>query len=550
MRLYVALALVALLGTSSTNAKASPQYSRCASDPDPPVCLVDMVAARTPGADEVVDAENVMAAAVVAGSVELVLRHRKRIIEGARAKLWSADRFMAALGLKIREGDAREAETHSTRTFLAALVLLTASIRSDDPYKHPIVRSLMAEAGSAPAVNALALTLWYEIIIGGDLGGRIQPRGLPRVWDEVLKSPYASTATGRLGSFAWYMGFPNASLQLLKVTMADPQASNDAKASASSALARYFHLDGPIQQHYDAGGFDPKHWHLPGIRLEIAVARLARGYDASAVRVIEDHAKRAIEREAFHLDRELLAALEKGGARDVLIGLADLYLQHARSSQANAFDRSNWYEHASDCYRRAGRIEQALSAAREGMRIVSVAMSAWAGIPVPAGEAETRRARVQASGRGTGPARALYRAGAREEAIASGYLWSHDRYELATETGEPVDPKWAVDEHSTWSLKLFTFHLLYTRDVKIARRLDDLLGGCEYVANPHEDYELYGVIAALAGREDKMKFCFARSAHFVERPRTPEDRNGSAYSALELAIAWRLGELVLPAPSD
>lgn len=123
--------------------------------------------------------------------------------------------------------------------------------------------------------------------------------------------------------------------------------------------------------------------------------------------------------------RRLAHAADAGAAEDLKTFGADLATRARRASAAG--DKTVLYGAASEAFRLAQEKPAAIAVAREGLRFIPAAKNTTA----------TGRIEVALQGEFAGdddavaPAIALYRAGARDEAVASGYLTGYARYRHA-----------------------------------------------------------------------------------------------------------------------
>lgn len=168
---------------------------------------------------------------------------------------------------------------------------------------------------------------------------------------------------------------------------------------------------------------------------------------------------------------------------------------------------------------------------------------------------------------GAEPVVALYRLGAREEALRFGFLSGLKRYENAEAAGETPDPRWVVDDHASASVDQMVSLLIEKPNAAIAGKFYEALR-CErsMVFEPFESPSLemdLGLLAALSGRRGSMTRHFTAAAAsidalsgdvralnaivraFADRPsldgRTDKAKDILGRRARDLADTWRRG---------
>ena len=208
--------------------------------------------------------------------------------------------------------------------------------------------------------------------------------------------------------------------------------------------------------------------------------------------------------------RRLAHAADAGAAEDLKTFGADLATRARRASAAG--DKTVLYGAASEAFRLAQEKPAAIAVAREGLRF----------IPAAKNTTTTGRIEVALQGEFAGdddavaPAIALYRAGARDEAVASGYLTGYARYRHAPAAGEAADPAWVIEPGAKWSLRWLIDDLIRARGQTQALRLYDALrcrGAEVYEAQEGYEWEAQSaVLAALVGRAGSVRAHLARAA--------------------------------------
>jgi hypothetical protein len=400
----------------------------------------------------------VLQTVITTGSVELVEAHAGLLVEGANNAGLRSEEFMSTVGVALPPEPARVAAGSSgSLVTLAAIALAAAAQRSGDPFHDAVVSRLMKAAANDPAVERLAVDLW------GNLEGSpeewssapwLRPPGLDKVLQAIIATPPADSAeVAELGTTAVWSGFREEGLALFRIVSGRPAASPDAKAHSASDLARIFGLANEAQRLLDTGGADAPDYDIPGIKVEIAEARLKRGYDAAAATVVVEAEEAAMGGDANYAQpkRDTLEALGAAGARAELLRLGAKFL--ARARQPSTWDRGEWFALSSEAYRRAGARGAAIDAARDGLAA-----------PVDPMPNAARPTQPMASTDSAPAALALYRAGATAEAVRSGHLTGIDRYESASIAGERSDPQWVVDDGSWSEVEGLTLLLLLDSD--------------------------------------------------------------------------------------
>ncbi|NEX93004.1 hypothetical protein, partial [Caulobacter sp. 17J65-9] len=280
----------------------------------------------------------------------------------------------------------------------------------------------------------------------------------------------------------------------------------------------------------------------------IAVARLARGADPAAVTAVvrwlqHDLAQTSAAHAVWPEEvTRFLRALAGAGAQADVRFLAALYLERSRAPLAHegTETRADWAALASDAFRIAGDFDAADAAGREGLQVIDPLIAKWtrrieAGYP----DAESHLHFLRVA-----PARALYRAGRVDEALATGRIRAMDRWRDANETGvETPDIGWVIAEQDLAGLDEIKAALIAAGDRAGAGELYEALTAARDGFDEPEVFrerEL-GLFAAAAGRGEAMRAHFARAAAALDAETDPE---AAALAALELACDWRRGEVM------
>jgi len=462
-------------------------YGDCAAAQDGPSCLLLRAIAA-----EGVDAEVLVRTVVESGSVDIALKHRAALA-AMRGKL---ETIFASEPASIRYLSAS-----SEDGFAAALAVAAAAQIADDPFSLKSVKPLVAKAGRGETA-ALAAIVWREVAFGILWNARLmRPRGWSAIWRAVIAGPPKDTVLlVALAKDANLLGLEDEAVALARVAVARTDASEADRAAAHAIIALSEYAP-TADLPYDAAGMKE--------RLETCW-----GYGWCSTLLAE--------------------AAATGTTGDLKVFGSDLASRARRETIAK--DKTIAYGAASEAFRLAGEIPAALAVAREGMRFVPAAMV----IP--------EKGRIEAAmAAGTfavdddpvAPAIALYRAGARDEALRSGYLNGYARFRHAAVAGETPDPRWAIADKSDFTIWRFIYELIETPMPATATKLYDGLrcSGTTLadVIEPHKFEGYLAVLAALTGRAGSMR------AHLTTAAVSLDDKAQiiPAYYAHGLAGEWR-----------
>jgi hypothetical protein len=514
-------------------------YADCAQAADPPACLV---AAAAPSSEP----DDLLDAIILAGASPVIEANASRITQAVRDKGRNAESFGRMMGIQLPPDPAAlQAQAADSRVLLAAIALAAASLTHDDPFEETLAKTLSERAKGDPAVAQIAVKLRRDADTYQQWAGNIlntRPRGMPAIWRAVIAQPSAdSVLLAALASEAGAYGYRAESLALVRIALARGNLSNELRAQIASQIARWHDMPDEAQRLLDEGGAQAKGWHIPGIRVEIASARLRRGYDAAAAKVVVDACLEGLNKAAFYsyAGQEELEALEAGQARSELLKLGEAYLAKARVANDNPEDKGQWFALASEAFRRGGDKTRAVSAAREGLSLIAPAVAERGG----SSQTDKRAAAVAASGFGTAPVVALYRAGARDDALANGYLTGLDRFDNARIAGEVRDPLWVIGDRSAVYAESVIATLISDNDAAGAVRLYDGLR-CASVYEPAAADSMHrslALLAALSGRRGAMHAHLAKAAEAIDRGHDDAEQptEARAYAALAAAADWR-----------
>lgn len=543
---YAAIALAVSLSSTGTSA-APPPNAECAQLADPPTCLVER-AAHASQKDK-----GLLQAVVLTGAMSVVEDHASALTHAVKG--WVKDVSVASEYPEIQSRTRAIAEQVAAADFAvtpAALALAAASHSHDNPFELTITKKLIARAGNDPAIAPIAVELWRKLAALYDWSGHnhlTRPRGMSNLWREVIARPPADERVlVETAETASAHGYRTEGLALLRIAAARGGLSNEMKAAMALQLAKWHRLPDEAQRLLDSGGATAQDLDISEIRVAVARARLHRGYDAAAAKVVADACQQGptplFSIYAFthwYMWEPELEALEAGKAINELLKLGDAYLARARKPNDNPGNQVRWFALASEAFRRGGDKIRAITAAREGLPFIPNAV-ARANDGLELTFTDPRAAAVAAFGRGTEPVVALYKAGARDEAIASGYLTGLARYLNAEHAGEAPDPQWVVDDRSPLHINILIGWLISTNDQPNAARL---YGGlrCSDIYGTDSFYRerALGIAAAMSGWRQLMKAHFIASAADRDGADQRRTANIGLPPALALAVDWRRG---------
>jgi hypothetical protein len=471
----------------STPVAVAASYGDCAAARDAPSCLL-LRAVATEG----VDAEVLLRAVVESGSVDVALKHRAALT----ATRGTLKTFIGPDGVSTAYINASSEEV-----FAAALALAAAAQIADDPFAHKAVKPLIAK-GRRNETATLAAIIWSDVTFGVLWRARLtRPRGWPAIWRAVIAEPPKDTALlAAMSYYANLLSLKAESVALARALVARTDASEEQLSSARAIIV------------------------------------LAEGVDATDPPYDTAWTKGLLETcSGYGWCSDVLAeAAAAGATADLKMFGADLASRARREPIADR--KTMAYGAASEAFRLAGEIPAALAVAREGLRFVPAATV------VP----ETGRIEV-ASAAGNfawdddaiAPAIALYRAGARDEALRSGYLTGYARFRHAVVAGETPDARWVIADKSDFTMWRFISELIETPAPATATQFYDGLRCSEAalsdVIDPPKFNSNLAVLAALIGRAGSMR------AHLGTAAVTLDDKAQiiPGFLAHRLAEDWR-----------
>jgi hypothetical protein len=539
---WPAILLLSLACTHVASAAPDP-FVECRNAASPPKCLVARAAADSEAADYM------LAAVIFTGSVELVETYAKELAAAAKGKFRSGDAFLKSLG--VTPPERRGAEQHATlsdKVALAAVALAAAAQGSDEPFSNPTVMRMLKDARNSPAIAQVAVRLWKAADTSGEWGGDqklTRPRGMPSILNAIVAMPPEDSAVlvDLANDLSW-VGYTEEGLKLLRIAMGRTNLSANMRMSIASLLARRYRLADEAQRMFDTAGASTG-FDRNAVQVGIAEARLHHAYDAASAKLVVESCLAGLNQASYQsYESQGLKALEVSGAKEELLHLGDVYLEHARESEGDAESRGDWYALASEAYRGARQMAKAVAAAREGLPFVEPAIIERIshGSKKPKPIIDRRAAAVQAV-YGDAPVIALYRAGARDEALATGFLTGYDRYIFAKSAGEVPDPVWVFEDESTFLDGIVLRMMIESGDSAGAarsyryRRCHDIFGPNRI----EEANRQLGLLAALSGRRRTMSEHFANAANAIDSLRNGTSAKTKAWAVFELAADWQRG---------
>jgi hypothetical protein len=546
MRTKTALLATLLLMAGIGSASARSRYADCVASVDPAGCITRK-AVNSFGVDPGETLEGVLRH----GLVELVPSKTAKLMRGLYGSVGEPDAKVDSPEEQLLDSSASQALRKARhQPVLAAMALVAAARHEQDPFANSVYQKLARQAKDDPRIPLLALALWTEIVgmSGSPPDFRVTHAGLPAIWnralerkqeDVVLLEDVAGTMAflGKLMPqmrefFLWYAGRPD----LTPVQ----------RVEAASRLARHFGDHETAAKLLADVGDRVEGYDLPGVRAEVARARLAKSYDAEAARtvlgdILDDFGRNGIRFADFNDVRR--DVLERAGAYDELRQAGDECLRQAKIADADAKgSAAYWYAMASEFYLRAGDRERARAIARLGLPYVpDLVRSATHDLSGIDKDNPTALA-VAAQGWGTAPVIALYRAGAVEEALRTRYLTGKDRFRNAQRAGEKPDPQWVVDDDWGLYIDAMARETADTTDRDYQQRAyDALVQSCHKpIADCFsETLREIAQVAAAMGDEARMKEALGAAARQLDKG------TFNGFQALYVAGPWAHCEEIL-----
>ncbi len=501
----------------------------CAISADAPACIVQQVGDGYPS---LLVGQDLATALIATGNVGE--------IADRRLAFWSTYAFdrlpKEVLARPTQPTNLRDNPWDRSRLLIVAVGLAAAAQRSADPLNDREWLGMAANLATDPNVVHAAAIIWDEVNLMDWNRGGVRPPGLNAILTRAVATPPSSNDVlldvARSATRAKDL-WP-AIRQVLVEQIGDPsRATPDQMVQAARILADPLDDWRNASVMLQGGGRLAENYDVADTEAVIAAARLrVDGYDANSARIIVREELKA----AYEFFPEGRKALEKAQARNELIELAEAYLRKARSQRNDALSVVEAFAMASEFYRRAGKNDAAIAAAREGMPKIAMALFDKPGDP----DFATRRTEAgKDNGSRTAPAIALYAAGAEEEAWRSGYLSGRDRFEMWRGSKDGFDAQWILDDTDKW---FDPFIYATADDPAFAKKLYQAL----IRQGVYKEHEVLGLLAAFAGDEAQMREQF-QTAYREALPKPGEtmmqDLNG--WWLLQLAGKWKYAEAVL-----
>jgi len=534
------------LACCAVPALAADDYANCVKATDPSGCIARRALA-SPG----LRASSTLEAVLRHGLVDLVPAKADLLFRALYLQVGDPETKLDSINAPILNAEPYGALRTSARPpMLAAMALVAAARHETNPFANTIYRELARQAQDDPRIPVLAMALWLQFD-GRSFASpdrRASYAGLPAVWGlavarraedaELLANivgtePFVEKFEPQAKSFfAWYA-------QRKGLTPAQ-------RVTTASRLAWLLDMPEEGASLLEGLKVGVPGWELPGARSAIALARLAKRYDAESARQLVYIFNTRFNIAPINLEEleysRMGGALEHSGARKELLELAAEYVRQAEA-RAGKSRAAEWYAGASDLYLRAGDLRRAREYARRGLPLVPAlveqAASGFTGRPV---KMAPREMVLAAHGWGTAPVIALYRTGAIEEAVNTGYLTGYNRYRHARRAGEKPDPQWVLDDGDATSIEFMADDVARGGDRDIQRRAYEglvircgkPLGECSL-----ETLQQIAAVAAGMGDESSIKVALAAAARQLDA--TPDDE----FPALYVAGTWVHCEAVL-----
>jgi hypothetical protein len=529
---------------------AGSNYSQCVEASNPAQCL-----ARRAVNSSRLDPED---------TLEMVLRHG--LVDMVPAK---SDKLMRGLYDSIGEPDAKmdtpeEQELDSLtdavlrktprKSLLAAMALVSAARYNTNPFANPVYLRLARQAKDDPLIPALALVLWFDVVGYGSSPPRfmLTHAGLPVIWDRaVARKEQDAILLEDIAHTLAYLGvLKSQSQEFYAWYLQRPGLTAEQRVGPASALARFFEMPEQAASMLEGVGDDVKSdYDIGGVRTSVAAARLAKGYDAGAAQLVmrtifDEINSRDIYSISFDrfFDTEYRDALERGNARDELRELGDECLRRAKAAGGKP-EAADWYAGASDFYLRAGDRERAREMARLGLPFVPVFLRRYLESNWDGDRNDPKAMAIAARGAGTKPVIALYRTGAIDETLETGYLIGMYRYLNAERAGEKKNPQWAIDDTSVVDTAVMAREAESSTDRQFQQRAyDGLVRSCRTsLVDCYGDTLLHiAQVAAGMGDEPRMKEALAAATRQLDKSKLLD------YWAQGIAGTWAHCEEILP----
>ena len=498
---------------AATRAKANSSYSDCVEAADPADCL-----ARRAAGWSGLRPRELSDAVLRHGLVDLVPDKSAELMRGLDRKISDSGATVSSAEVQSKYFRRQMALHQGERkSLLAAMALLAAARHEIDPFANPVYLELVRQANDDPRIPVLAMASWVEFIgmNGWAPDFRVTHAGLPAIWERAvarrqLEPALLANIAGDLGSLDELK--PQAREFLLWYAQRPAELTTDQRVQMAIALARHFGEPETAASLLQGLG-DVPGWSMFSVRTDIAVARLAKGYDAASARQLVNNIVGVVNISRPYLrdfDPVKRDVLEGSGARDELLEIGAAYVRAADATEYHPF-KSERYAAASDYYLRAGDRERALELARRALPYMPGHIRALGYFTRPKSNDPAAKA-IAMRGVGTNAVIALYRAGAIDEALKTRYLTSKDRYLNAERAGEKKDPLWMLEVHWPEYFDQVASEAARSNDREFQQRVyDGLVRSCGKPLADCFDQTLRNIALVAAGMGDgpRMKAALA-----------------------------------------
>jgi len=362
--------LIAALATMP--AIAGSAYSKCVEVANPAQCI-----ARLAAGSFGLESNEVLEAVLRHGLTDLVPGKSGKLIRGLYGEIGEPGAKMDSPEAQILDSGAAEALRKSPRkSLLAAMALVAAARHETDPFANPVYLKLAGQAKDDPRIPALALGMWIEVVgmSGSPPDFWVTHAGLPAIWDRAMarKEQDQLLLEDIAGTLAFLDELKPQAREFFLWYAKRPGLTPYQRVAAASRLARLFNLADDAASLMVGIGDTVEGYDVPGVRSSIAAARLEKGYDADAARIVmravfDSLGSSGLRFGAFSsFMSDERDALEHGGALNELRELGAECLRHAEATEGKP-EAAEWYAAASDFYLRAGDRERAREIARRAI---------------------------------------------------------------------------------------------------------------------------------------------------------------------------------------
>lgn len=477
--LLVPILALALAQPAAPQSAGARTYAACISTPEPVVCVTELAVAGDRGFE--------LTDLIAAGAVPAVRRQAP------------------ARGRRIAE--------------LAAMIAAGATPESLSPLEAQQVLGLFSDVS------------FYD-------SGLPEDARASGLWDIAMREPVGDIELRWiLVQSAGRSSLDDLAQRLVAEAPVDGPWSDDERASFASVAARSADDWRVAEAFLASGGERAEGYSIPGVRLEIDQARLRGGYDReAAARVL---AAVLAEDERLPGPGDGPEALKAAGASNELRALGAALVSRGRAPDRSPEDRTDDFGLASWAYEAAGDRDMALSAAREGAALTPLAVAERLSLHSNVGSVSPVEAAEITNGFGTWPVQRLYELGARDEALAAGFLAGRDRYLAEIEADVTPDPSWLAKPNIDYQLKLVVPALQRRRAVSDARALLLRLQAApaDWASAGAEELMM---LAAIAGEGGQVEAIFNDAVRDLDEP-----ERLATWAALRLVIARRAADAEL-----